>query len=60
MTSAHILFIPGVLAIGVVIGFMLGSRAAVDRMRLVQKREEQRRAAREEREKRRSAPQDGD
>ncbi len=30
MTSAHFLFIPGVLLIGIVIGWILGSRAAAD------------------------------
>ena len=30
MTSAHFIFIPGVLLIGVVIGWILGSRAAAD------------------------------
>ena len=29
-TPAHLLFIPGVLLIGVVIGWILGSRAAAD------------------------------
>jgi hypothetical protein len=30
MTSAHFLFIPAVLLVGVVIGWILGSRAAAD------------------------------
>jgi hypothetical protein len=30
MTAAHIIFIPGVLVIGVIIGWILGSRAARD------------------------------
>jgi len=29
-TAAHFLFIPGVLILGVVIGWILGSRAAAD------------------------------
>ena len=29
-TAAHFLFIPGVLLVGVVIGWILGSRAAAD------------------------------
>ena len=29
-TAAHLIFIPGVLLIGIVIGWMLGSRAAAD------------------------------
>ena len=31
-TAAHFIFIPGVLLIGVVIGWILGSRAAQDAM----------------------------
>jgi hypothetical protein len=30
MTAAHFIFIPGVLLVGVVIGWILGSRAAHD------------------------------
>ena len=30
MTSAHLIFIPAVLLIGVVVGWILGSRAAQD------------------------------
>jgi hypothetical protein len=30
MTSAHLIFIPAVLLIGIVIGWVLGSRAAQD------------------------------
>lgn len=30
MTAAHFIFIPAVLIIGVVIGWILGSRAAAD------------------------------
>lgn len=44
MTSAHFVFIPVVLFIGIVIGWILGSRAAQDAMamerRKRQKREE--------------------
>jgi hypothetical protein len=29
-TAAHLIFIPGVLLIGIVIGWILGSRAAAD------------------------------
>jgi hypothetical protein len=29
-TAAHFLYIPGVLLVGIVIGWILGSRAAVD------------------------------
>jgi hypothetical protein len=31
-TASHFIFIPGVLLIGVVIGWILGSRAAADAM----------------------------
>ena len=30
MTAAHFIFIPGVLLVGIVIGWILGSRAAHD------------------------------
>ena len=30
MTAAHFIFIPAVLVIGIVIGWILGSRAAID------------------------------
>jgi len=30
MSAAHFIFIPGVLLVGVVIGWILGSRAAAD------------------------------
>jgi len=30
MTSAHFIFIPGVLIVGIIIGWILGSRAAHD------------------------------
>ncbi len=30
MTAAHFLFIPAVLVVGIVIGWILGSRAAID------------------------------
>jgi hypothetical protein len=46
MTAAHFIFIPGVLVVGVVIGWVLGSRAAQDAFAAELKR-------REEREKRR-------
>lgn len=52
MTSAHLLFIPGVLLVGVFLGFILGSRAQADRANLEQERQEERakaRAARAER-----------
>jgi len=47
MTAAHFIFIPGVLLVGIVIGWILGSRAAHDAMGAELRR-------REERERRRS------
>ena len=48
MTAAHFIFIPAVLLIGIVVGWILGSRAAADAYAAELKR-------REERDKRRSA-----
>ena len=40
-TASHLIFIPGVLIVGVVIGWILGSRAAQDAMASeLRKREE--------------------
>ncbi len=47
MTAGHFVFIPAVLLLGIVIGWILGSRAAMDAMRSQQKRSEERRRARE-------------
>jgi len=44
MTSAHFLFIPAVLILGVVIGWILGSRAAADAYQAELKRREERAA----------------
>ncbi len=46
MTSAHILFIPGVLLVGMFLGFILGTRAAKNQFDLERKREAEREAAR--------------
>lgn len=45
-TSSHILFIPGVLLIGMFLGFILGTRAARNQFDLARKREEEREAVR--------------
>jgi hypothetical protein len=45
MTSAHFIFIPAVLLIGVVIGWILGSRAAADAYAAELRKREARRAA---------------
>lgn len=44
MTSAHFIFIPAVLLLGIVIGWVLGSRAATDAYRAELKRREERQA----------------
>ncbi len=46
MTSSHVLFIPGVLMVGMFLGFILGTRAARNQFDLQQKREAEREAAR--------------
>ena len=45
-TAAHFLYIPGVLLLGVVIGWVLGSRAAADAYAAEQRRREARAASR--------------
>lgn len=52
MTSAHFIFIPAVLLVGVVIGWILGSRAARDAFAAELKR-------REERAQKKTAPEGG-
>ena len=42
MTSAHFIFIPAVLLIGVVVGWILGSRAAHDAYAAELRRQEER------------------
>ena len=49
-TAAHFIYIPGVLLLGVVIGWILGSRAAADAHAVDAKRREAR-AARESRDR---------
>ena len=44
MTSAHFIFIPAVLLVGVVIGWILGSRAAQDAFAAELKRRDERAA----------------
>jgi hypothetical protein len=44
MTSAHFIFIPTVLFVGVVIGWILGSRAARDAFAMELKKREAKRA----------------
>ena len=44
MSSAHFVLIPGVLVVGMVLGWILGSRAAADAYRAELKRREEREA----------------
>lgn len=53
--SSHIIFIPGVLLIGMFLGFILGTRAARNQFDLARKREEEREAARAARAAKRAA-----
>ncbi len=46
MTSSHVLFIPGVLMIGMFLGFILGARAARNQFDLQARRDAEREAAR--------------
>jgi hypothetical protein len=43
-TAAHFLYIPGVLLVGIVIGWILGSRAAADAYAADKRRQEARAA----------------
>jgi hypothetical protein len=45
MTAGHFIFIPSVLLIGIVIGWVLGSRAARDAFAVELKRREERASA---------------
>ena len=49
MTSAHFILIPAVLLIGIVLGWILGSRAAADAHNADMKRREERAARKGER-----------
>jgi hypothetical protein len=42
MTSAHFIYIPATLVLGVVIGWILGSRAAADAFAMQMRREAER------------------
>lgn len=42
MTAAHFVFIPAVLLLGIVVGWILGSRAAADAYAMELKRREER------------------
>jgi hypothetical protein len=47
MTAAHFLFIPAVLVVGIVIGWILGSRAAHDALAAELRRREERQRRRD-------------
>jgi hypothetical protein len=55
VTSSHVLFIPGVLMVGMFLGFILGARAARNQFDLQRKRDEEREAARAARAAKKSA-----
>jgi len=46
VTSGHVLFIPGVLMVGMFLGFILGTRAARNQFDLQARRDAEREAAR--------------
>jgi hypothetical protein len=46
VTTGHFLFIPGILMIGMFLGFILGTRAARNQFELQQKRDAEREATR--------------
>jgi len=56
VTSGHIIFIPGMIMIGLFLGFILGTRAARNQFDLQQKREAEREAARAARAAKRAEP----
>lgn len=58
MTASHVIFIPGVLMIGMFLGFILGTRAARNQFDLQQKRDAEREAARAARAAKRTAGSD--
>lgn len=59
MTASHIIFIPGMIMIGMFLGFILGARAARNQFDLQQRRAEEREAARAARAAKRAAAGDG-
>ncbi len=55
MTSAHIFFIPGMIMIGMFLGFIFGARAARNQLDIQGRRDEEREAARAARAAKREA-----
>jgi hypothetical protein len=60
MTSGHLIFISAVLVIGMFVGFLLGTRAAQDRINVELKRQSEREEARKARAERKAARQKGE
>jgi len=60
VTSSHIIFIPGMIMIGMFAGFILGNRAAKNQFALLQRRQEEREVARAARAAKRDAKSDDD
>ncbi|HMG22613.1 MAG TPA: hypothetical protein VK607_14870 [Kofleriaceae bacterium] len=58
MTPGHVIFIPGILMIGMFLGFIFGARAARNQFDLQQRREAERDAARAARAAKRAAGSD--
>jgi len=58
VTPGHVIFIPGILMIGMFLGFILGARAARNQFDLQQRREAERDAARAARAAKRAAGSD--
>jgi hypothetical protein len=55
VTSAHFIFIPAVLAVGLFMGFLLGARVAQDRINLELKRQAEREETRRQRAERKAS-----
>jgi uncharacterized membrane-anchored protein YhcB (DUF1043 family) len=54
MTSAHFIYIPMIIVVGVFLGFIFGARVARNAYDLQARRDEERRAAREARKQRKA------
>jgi hypothetical protein len=59
MTSAHLIFIPAVLIVGMILGFVFGGRVARDAYNRELERDKQREITRKEREARKAAREKG-
>jgi hypothetical protein len=58
MTGEHVIFIPGVLMVGMFVGFILGTRAARNQFDLERKRQAEREAVRAARAAKKTATDD--